>query len=181
VATLLSLPIERDFRGHDLPLVHRARMTLGMERGALVIEVDAPYFGDPAPDSPVGPTDGLWEYEVSELFIADDAEHYLEIELSPHGHHLALELQGVRNVVRSQLPIDYAATIAGVDDRAGGVRGRYRGLARVPAEYLPERPTRANAYLIHGSGAARAYHAHSPPLGVIPDFHRLSCFVPLVL
>jgi hypothetical protein len=145
------------------------------------VDVDAPFFGDPAPQQPIGPTDRLWEYEVSELFIADDAEHYLEIELSPHGHHLVLELQGARNVVRARLPIAYAVSIASPlpGDAARGVQGRYRGQARVPAKYLPAQPTRANAYLIHGTGAARAYHAHSPPMGETPDFHRLASFVPM--
>jgi hypothetical protein len=154
---------------------------LALAHGQLIVDVDAPFFGDPAPKQPIGPTDRLWEYEVSELFIADDAEHYLEIELSPHGHHLVLELQGTRNIVRARLPIAYAVSIVATAsaDASRGVRGRYRGQARVPAEYLPARATRANAYLIHGTGAARAYHAHSPPMGETPDFHRLASFVPM--
>ena len=178
MAGLTSLGIEHDYRGLALPREQHAAVRFGLDAHELIVEVDAPYFGDPAPAGPAGPTERLWEYEVCELFIADAGEHYLEIELSPHGQHLVLELQGVRNAVRTRLPIAYSASIEVAAQAQGQVRGRYRGSARVPAAYLPARPTRANAYLIHGSGADRAYHAHSPPQGTAPDFHRLECFVP---
>ena len=61
--------------------------------------IDAPFHGDAAPPGMVhgGAYDGLWEFEVVELFIVHDANNeqceYLELELSPHGCHL----------VRSQL------------------------------------------------------------------------------
>lgn len=166
-----SLEIAHDFRGQPVPPAQVASVHLARDGATLCIEVDAPYFADPAPAGPKGPTDRLWEYEVCELFIADAAEHYLEIELSPHGHHLALELAGVRNVVRSRLPIDYSVRIE--------AQGRYRGSARVPWAYLPSSPTRVNAYLIHGLGEARRYHAHAPARTEVADFHRLESFVPV--
>jgi hypothetical protein len=36
---------------------------------------------------------------------------YIEIELGPHGHHLVLLLDGVRNAVAKLLPIKYNAAI----------------------------------------------------------------------
>lgn len=169
---MISLRIAHDWAGRALPPEHCAELKLQLRADELEIALDAPYFADPAPPGPVGPTDRLWEFEVCELFIADAGEHYLEVELSPHGHHLVLELRGVRNIVRSGLPITYRVACAG---------GRYRGSARVPRSYLPEGAARANAYLIHGAGNERSYCAHSPPLGAAPDFHRLASFVPLVL
>jgi hypothetical protein len=179
VSDLLCLRIEHDYRGRRLPVAEHALVRFGVQHAELIVDVDAPYYADPAPAAPVGSTDGLWEYEVCELFIADDAENYLEIELSPHGQHLVLELAGVRRVVRSLLPITYAATIDSFAQASAGVPGRYRGRARLPLEYLPARPSRANAYLIHGLGDSRAYHAHSPAGGERPDFHRLDSFVPI--
>jgi hypothetical protein len=169
---VISLRIAHDWQGRALPPEQCAELTLQLGADYLEIAVDAPYFADPAPPGPVGPTDRLWEYEVCELFIADLGEHYLEVELSPHGHHLVLELRGVRKVVRSGLPIAYQVTCS---------RGRYQGRARVPRSYLPEGAARANAYLIHGAASARSYYAHSPPRGEAPDFHRLASFVPLAL
>jgi hypothetical protein len=177
----MRLGIERDFRGLPLPAAQHASLRLRREGAALCVEVDAPYFGDPPPAAPVGSTDRLWEYEVCELFIADASEHYLEIELSPHGHHLVLELQGVRRAVRAGLPIDYAVSVERAAAPDAGVLGRYRGIARVPWEYLPARASRLNAYAIHGTGRARCYHAHAPVPAAQPDFHRLECFVAFAL
>jgi hypothetical protein len=181
---IARLEIAHDFRGVPLPLEQCAHFVLSREGAQLCVVVDAPYFGDPAPASAVGPTPRLWEYEVSELFIADAADHYVEIELSPHGHHLVLELSGVRNAVRSLLPIDYSVRITATDARSAdgaslGHFARYRGVARIPWEYLPVAAVRANAYSIHGTAAARCYHAHNPPGGEVADFHRLESFVPV--
>jgi hypothetical protein len=170
----LRLSIAHDWRGRELPSAEHAELLLARAGEVLRIEVDAPFFGDPPPTAAVGPTDRLWEHEVVELFIADDGAHYLEVELSPHGHHLVLELSGVRRVVRSLLAIEYRAVI----DHAAR---RFRGVAGVPASYLPDRAVRVNAFAIHGQGGARTYCAHSPPGGQVPDFHRLESFVPLQL
>lgn len=140
--------------------------------GRLEVHVDAPFHGDLAPAGPVGPTDRLWEHEVVELFIvglapAGEPTPYLEIELSPHGHYLVLELCGVRQVVRSLIPIDYEARVDGA---------RWRGLASLSLRALPDRSVRFNLFAIHGQGAARRYLAMAPVPGDKPDFHRLSYF-----
>jgi len=175
----MRLAIAHDFRGEPLPAVHRAELLLTRVPAALCIEVDAPYFGDPPPAGPPGPTDRLWEHEVVELFIADAGEQYLEVELGPHGHHLVLVLSGVRQCSRAQLPLDYQATIVQAPGTAEP--GRFRGVAAVPWDYLPRAAARVNAYAIHGQGERRRYHAHSPPRGEVADFHQLGCFVPLEL
>jgi hypothetical protein len=177
-----ELAISHDFRGQLLPEAQRSVVRLSRSALELCIEVVAPYFADPAPTAPVGPTDRLWEHEVCEVFIADAAEHYLEVELSPHGHHLVLELKGVRQVVRSRLPIQYEARIdLAQRDAAAGTAGRFLGEARVPWDYLPASALRVNAYAIHGLAAQRCYHAHSAPGGDVADFHRLGSFVPFQL
>lgn len=177
-----ELPIDHDFRGQLLPEPHRGLVRLARIGDELCIEVASPYFADPAPAAPVGATDRLWEHEVVEVFIADAAENYLEVELSPHGHQLVLELQGVRRVVRSQLPIRYVARIEqAVSGLAGAAYARFYGEARVPWEYLPARALRVNAYAIHGAPAQRCYHAHSAPGGDVADFHKLGSFVPFQL
>lgn len=143
--------------------------TLRMEPGPVWrIEVEADFFGDPAPPSPPGPTDRLWEHEVVELFLVGDGERYTEIELGPHGHHLVLQLDGVRRVVRARIPIAYEVTRTG---------DRWRGVARVDAALLPA-PRRWNAFAIHGVDAARRYCAAVPVPGPAPDFHRLDAFAP---
>lgn len=173
-----ELKIAHDFRGRPLPEAESALVRLRREGSELCIDVAAPFFADPAPSAPVGATDKLWEHEVWEIFIADAAEHYLEVELSPHGHHLVLELNGVRRVVRTQLPITYEARI---EPARPGQLGRFFGKARVPWDYLPRPALRVNAYAIHGPPAQRCYHAHGAHGGDVADFHRLSSFVPFQL
>ncbi|CAC5383332.1 unnamed protein product [Mytilus coruscus] len=52
----------------------------------VIINVDAPFFNDPANPggAPGQPFPGLWDYEVAEAFFLNDANDYLEVELSPH-------------------------------------------------------------------------------------------------
>jgi hypothetical protein len=177
-----ELTISHDFRGRLLHAAQRGRVRLRCRANELCIEVAMPYFADPAPKAPVGATDRLWEHEVCEIFIADGAEHYLEVELSPHGHHLVIELQGVRQVVRSRLPIQYTARIERAASGApAGSHGKFFGEARVPWEYLPVPALRVNAYAIHGPPQRRCYHAHSAPGGDVADFHKLGSFVPFQL
>lgn len=152
----------------------RVRVVLQRMQDDLSIVVEAPYHGDPAPEGEPGPTPALWEHEVVEVFLtglapAGHPTPYLEVELSPHGHHLVLDLHGVRNPIRDQLPITYSASIQGA---------RWRGEARVPWRYLPARLNRFNCYAIHGS-APRRYLAMTPVPGRQPDFHRLELFTAL--
>ena len=170
-----SLSIEHTWDGVVIPERERANVRFrvnGPEASAppdgdLAIEVDAPFHDDPAPPGPPGPTDRLWEFEVVELFLVGEDDRYLEIELGPHGHHLVLELHGVRRVIRSRLEIEYA-TQREAD--------RWRGSARVDPALLPHGLRACNAYAIHGRGSSRRYLAAAPPGGREPDFHRLDCF-----
>lgn len=138
---------------------------------ALKVSVDAPFHGDPAPPGPPGPTDGLWEHEVVELFIAGFGAGYLEVELGPHGHHLVLRLSGVRQVADKLLPMRYTARIRG---------DRWEGEAYIPHAWIPPGPHRINAYAIHGT-AERRYLALAEVPGEKPDFHQPDRFAAIDL
>jgi hypothetical protein len=159
--------VRSSWDGAPLPDADVVTVELGWEAASLAVAVDAPFYGDPAPSGPPGPTERLWEHEVVELFLLERPDHYLELELGPHGHHLALELCGAREVVRAAMPIDYQAHIA---------NGRWTGHARIAREMVPPLADRANAYAIHGQGARRRYSACFPVPGATPDFHRLEHF-----
>lgn len=168
----MILKVAHSWDGAPADPAEIATLTLRRASDALRIEIDAPYHGDPPPPGPPGPTDGLWDFEVVELFVAGAADEdgrarYTEIELSPHGHHLVFELVGTRHVVRRCLPLDYRAAIAG---------DRWRGEAVLERHFLPPPPYRGNAYAIHGQGAERRYLAATPVPGEEPDFHRVAFF-----
>jgi hypothetical protein len=148
------------------------QLHLSVAPSLISIRIRAPYHGDPPPPSQPGPTDFLWEYEVVELFFLGSNERYTEIELSPHGHYLVLQLAGRRHAVRRCLPIEYQATIQGFS---------WEGRASIPRSLLPEDSNLFNATAIHGQGSQRRYLSWTPLPGPHPDFHRLEEFAPLEL
>ncbi len=168
----MVLLIDKTWDGRPAGPDEAARVEIAARRGRVIVGVDAPFHGDPPPASAPGPTDRLWEHEVVEVFFLGRDEAYLEIELGPHGHHLVLELRGVRRVVRSGLPLDYESRIHGP---------RWSGSAEFPRTWLPAGLDRGNAFAMHGAGDARRHLAAYPVPGDSPDFHRLSCFGALCL
>lgn len=166
---MIQLVVGRTWDGAPLPEDARTALRLGWAGDALAIEVDAPYSGDPAPPGPPGPTEGLWAFEVVELFVRGEGERYTEIELGPHGHHLVLRLDGVRRRVDGLHPIAFEAEVAG---------GRWRGTASVPRALLPDGLVSCNAYRVAGTGEGRRHEAMTAVPGERPDFHQLERFAP---
>jgi hypothetical protein len=70
VTDRVELTVDRTWDGEPLPLAERATLRLRLDATTLVVELSAPFHGDPPPDAPVGPTARLWEHEVVELFVA---------------------------------------------------------------------------------------------------------------
>lgn len=175
----LALVVRHTWDGRPLPEPEHVTLSLRARPAGLEVRVDAPYFADPPPHVPTGPTPKLWEYEVVELFLAPASPPpgppvpYTEIELGPHGHYLVLRLRGVRQVAEDGLRIPYCAAI--LDDR------RWRAATCLPWALLPEPPLRANAYAMHGAGSSRKFLAMAPVPGERPDFHQLERFQALPL
>jgi len=136
--------------------------------GGLLLEIEAPFHGDPAPAAFPGPTDRLYDYEVVEIFVrGDDPELYTEVELSPHGHHFVLRFDGVRNAALRAAQIPYAARVEA---------GHWRGVAYLPTALTPAGELHANAYAVHGPPGQRRYLAAHPVPGERPDFHQPDLF-----
>lgn len=167
------IEIDATWDGRAWPPSDAVQIFAEVQGDDLVLQIDAPFYGDPPPEGPPGTTEGLWNHEVVELFIAGEGTvpvRYLELELGPHGHHLGLQLVGVRNVVARGLPIRFQARIVG---------RRWTGEARVPIAWLPPPPHRVNAYAIHGLGELRCHLALAAVPGDQPDFHQPDYFVAL--
>ena len=168
----MKLRIDKTWDGDRLPEEEVVFVSLTLGEEFLRLEVDAPFYGDAAPRSAPGSCWALWEHEVVEVFLVGEDECYTEVELGPMGHYLLLRLQGVRNIVERELPMQLSTEIVGQ---------RWRAIAEIERTYLP-RPIRTlNAYAIHGSNSERTYSAWEPVPGEGPDFHRLACFPDVVL
>ena len=169
-----QLTIATTWDGTALPATEHTFVRLAATAAGLTIGVDAPYAADPVPVAPVGRTERLWEHEVVEVFFAESAarsSRYLEIELGPHGHWLALGFSSYRRVHIADLALTYSCTI----DRA---TRRWQGQATIDwlevARVLPEIGA-SNAYAIRGGTFMAAWPV---PAGAFPspDFHRIDYF-----
>jgi len=143
------------------------KLELELTRHTLSVAIDAPFHGDEPPTAAAGPTPGLWNHEVVELFLLGDDERYLEVELGPHGHYLALELNGRRRIVQEHTGLDY---------RVRHLGDRFLGQVEIPLHWLPAGALRLNAYAIFGPPGARQYMAWRGAPGPRPDHHRLETF-----
>jgi len=128
-----------------------------------------------APKTPVGFTDGLWEYDVFEIFFARPDGSYLEIEVGPAGHFLVYEFASYRKASDTNpRPLVYTWS---VED------GQWSGEFTVPLEWLrvPINDCRVNAYQILTTAQGRQYLAWRSIPEIEPDFHRTECFAHLPL
>jgi hypothetical protein len=139
------------------------------------------------PSSPPGFTDGLWQHDVVELFLAPAAlpegpPRYLELEAGVAGHWLALSLSDVR-VRRAELRDAGVAVRSEVS--ADGAR--WEGLMRVPLREIVAvagaPPWRGLIAAVLGGGSPNAERcyltSHALP-GERPDFHQPRRWVALL-
>jgi hypothetical protein len=128
---------------------------------------------------------------VVELFLLNDDNEYLEIEVSPHGRYILLLLDGERNTVLHSLPLfpnGVAVHNPCLDnDDDVDCTTAWSASVVIPREYIPKNVTRFNAYAIHGNNwgeedpdeANKTYEALFPNTDVNatnPDFHLLDAF-----
>lgn len=136
---------------------------------------EGPLFDDPPPPEDVGGIClNLYDYEVLELFFANDKDQYLEVEVGPHGHWLVLLLNGHRKPFNKGEELELQVQNVFEGDK-------WRSVFEIPLAYFPPNVTKFNAYAIHGVGDERQYEALNPVTDGTydqPDFHRLQFFKP---
>ncbi len=175
--SLVALPdaavlhVNRTWDGRLLSHEVRTRLEVRLERERLHVFVDAPLAGDPAPPPPAGSLEGLWEFEVVEVFLAcPRAQHYLELELGPHGHFLALELEAPRTRASAGRQLALARDVA---FHAAAGETRWTGTASVAwPEFLDRRDVAINGFRIAGRGEQRVFAAAVALPGKQVDFHQ---------
>ncbi|XGW30942.1 hypothetical protein V3C99_009701 [Haemonchus contortus] len=161
---------------NSLPIEHPITINLQWKDSEKAIQVKFEkylYNNPPAPNHTAGATPELYNYEVLEIFIANDKDQYVEIELGPHQQWLCLLLDGERNSFNEGAYLQLS-----VWNRIDG--NKWIGEADIPFAFLPANVSRINAYEIHNENNTRWYEAMNPtPYGKYkgPDFHRLAYFV----
>ncbi|MDD5758336.1 MAG: hypothetical protein PHI06_04565 [Desulfobulbaceae bacterium] len=161
--------IDQLWNGEQALPSERSEVAFALNAEGLSVKITAKFHDDKPPATEPGRTASLWNFEVIELFLANDAGHYLELEFGPHGHYLALLFSGIRKIQRQDISLSFDTKI---------VEGTWHGTALVSSSYLPTRLCRANAYAIHGQAPNRRYLAAFPVPGPRPDFHQPHFFQP---
>lgn len=148
-----------------------------LNNGDLSISIDAPFANDPAPNCANTACWELWNFEVVELFLvgAGDPAPYTEIEISPWGHHLVLQLLGSRNTLAKELPLQVSVVRSEHLETP-----RWSANAILSGHLLPSGDLRVNAYRVSGVEPNRHYHVMTPMVGDVPDFHHIDQFTQIL-
>lgn len=159
--------INNTWDGVFLPVEQQAKVSVRwLLNGDLNIHIDSPFSNDPKPKC----YKELWNYEVIELFIAGVGEpvSYTEIEISPWGDYLVLQLLGRRQVVGKELPLKII--------KVNRDSERWQSEVVIQSNLIPKGPLKVNAYRIFGVEPLRHYHVMTPLKTIEPDFHAVDQF-----
>lgn len=127
-------------------------------------------------------TEGLWEWDAAELFLADPASGaYLEFNLAPNGAWWAAKFTAPR--VRADTQPDFLSAVTGHGEEISS--SGWCAAIRVPLDFLKSAigfgaQTAANATAILNS-PQQTFHSAAKLPGAEPDFHQPAAFPLLVL
>jgi hypothetical protein len=170
----LYLNITRMWNGDpcDDASLHAEAWVMGKQNG-LEVRVHAPLRdGRSIPPAPRDTrVDGLWEYDVVELFFAGADGTYTEVELGPGGHYLVLSFDDVRHRSNAYEGREF-------DHRnASTTPGTWQSVIQLPWDVLPKHIAGMNGFV-----SAGGHHlAWSPVPGATPDFHQPSAYPAVTL
>lgn len=126
-------------------------------------------------------TEGLWEWDVAELFLADPAGFaYLEFNLAPNGAWWAAKFTAPR--VRAQPQPDFQSAVTSHWEKISD--SGWCAAIRVPLDFLESvigfgSQTTANATAILNS-PHQTFHSAARLTGAEPDFHQPASFPRLI-
>ena len=177
-----AIRFDRDWRGEQADPQRATEVRLLWSEQTLFLRFLARYrdlhvFPDAGAD---GWRDKLWERDVAEAFLqpdASDARAYKELEVSPNGFWIDLNIAyGTKEEMCSGLRrrvVQHAAARTWTAELAVPIR------SLTPA-FDPRRSWRANFFRVEGKVEPRFYSAWSPTLTPAPNFHVPEAFGHLV-
>ena len=146
----------------------RAMLELEERSEGLSVKVEAPVLHEQKiPDAPMGTrVEGLWEYDVVELFLVGPGHQYFELELGAGGHYLALSFDSIRH--RSNDHKNFSPVLR----HHKTPEKTWVSELIVPWSILPENIRAMNAFVI----AVGQFLSMTPLPGDKPDFHQPDYF-----
>lgn len=121
--------------------------------------------------------EGLWEFDVAEVFVQDAHGAYQEFNLAPNGAWWSMTHSEYRVRSKDSCPAKCLSVTTGIFDGYWEVVAAFeRGSLQVPLEL---------GGFVHVTGihyaAEPIYLSSHPPRNIAPDFHHPSCFLPVVI
>ena len=165
----MQFVVKKFWDGAALAKSEWVTFTLSVCQDQLIIDISAPLLSNSQPPFMSGNTSKqqkLWEYEVAEIFFANDTGEYFEIQLGPYGHYLCLSFKNYRG--KSTTVILTKAQSAIKDNQ-------WCGQIMLPVSNLPINCDSLNCYYAANEETHLAALSHT---GTKADFHNLSAFVP---
>jgi alpha-galactosidase len=177
-----AIRFERDWRGEEADPERATEVRLLWNEETLFLHFFARYrelhvFPDARAD---GWRDELWERDVAEAFLqpdAGDARVYKELEVSPNGFWIDLD---ITHAMKEEM-------CSGLQRRAmqDAAARTWTAELAVPMRSLtsafdPKRSWRANFFRVEGKVEPRFYAAWSPTMTPAPNFHVPEAFGHLV-
>ncbi|MCR4313871.1 MAG: hypothetical protein NUV84_01330 [Candidatus Uhrbacteria bacterium] len=141
-----------------------ADVSLSQTKEGLLIRVHAPMLHEQkVPDVPVGSRiEGLWEYDVVELFLVGPGHQYLEIELGAGGHFLVLGFDSILHRSDAYESFKPILRFEKTNEKT------WKSSITIPWKMIPENLRALNAFAI----MAGQFLAYSSVPGEQPDFHQ---------
>ena len=177
-----AIRFDRDWRGEQADPQRATEVRLLWSEQTLFLRFLARYrdlhvFPDARADGWRGE---LWERDVAEAFLqpdAGDARAYKELEVSPNGYWIDLNIvRGEKEELHSGLRrrvVQHATARTWIAELAVPMR------SLTPA-FDPKRSWRVNFFRVEGKVEPRFYSAWSPTLAPAPNFHVPEAFGHLV-
>lgn len=172
-----DVPINKYWSGKDAPAGRHAVTRLLWSETALYVRFEADQ-AEPLvvsdPPNLTSKTEGLWDRDVCEIFIAPDKAHrnkYFEFEIAPNGEWIDLGIEVLPKKRKTDL--DYHSRMESavrVDDKkiVMAIRIPFKALGKTPK---PGDVWLGNLFRCVGKGPTRGYLAWQPTKTKNPNFH----------
>lgn len=133
-------------------------------KDGLAVRVTAPVLHEQSvPEASLGARlDGLWEYDVVELFLVGPGHQYLELELGAGGQYLLLGFDSIRRRSQTYEDLDLVVKFEKTAQKT------WASEVVLPWAVVPENIRALNAFAY----MAGQYMAYEAVPGKEPDFHQ---------